>query len=115
VGAPVDLGKLVAGAGETDLESFSFAVPAFPFSFGDAGNQVVANLSDARPLGGRWPAQAAVLVNVRGSERAAAGAGGDLTEFEMTEEPGPFFAARARMPTRKGLCSPPGPRLRTGC
>jgi hypothetical protein len=32
-----------------------------------------------------------VLVNARGSERAAAGAGGDLAEFEMAEELGPFF------------------------
>ena len=36
MGAPVDLGELVAGAGETDLESFGFAVPAFALGFGDA-------------------------------------------------------------------------------
>jgi len=81
VGAPVDLGEFVACAGQADLESFGFAVPAFAFGFGDAGDQVVMNLYDAGPLGGRGPvhaaAQAAVLVNARGPERAAAGAGGD--------------------------------------
>ena len=53
VGAPVDLGELVAGAGETDLESFGFAVPAFALGFGDAGDQVVVDLGDAGTLGGR--------------------------------------------------------------
>src|SRR5689334_22627130 len=95
VGAPVNLGEFVAGAGQADLESFGFAVPAFAFGFGDAGDQVVVDLGDAGPLGGRGPVhaapQAAVLVNARGPERAAAGAGGDLAEFEMAEELGPFF------------------------
>ena len=85
VGTPVDLGEFVAGAGQADLESFGFAVPAFAFGFGDAGDQVVVDLCDAGPLGGRGPvhaaAQAAVLVNARGPERAAAGAGGDLAEL----------------------------------
>ena len=39
-GAPVDLGELVFGAGEADLESFGFAEPAFASGFGDAGGQV---------------------------------------------------------------------------
>ena len=51
-GAPVDLGEFVLGAGEADLESFGFAEPAFAFGFGDAGDQVVADLGDARPLAG---------------------------------------------------------------
>ena len=52
VGAPVDLGELVLGAGEADLESFSFAQPAFALGFGDAGDEVVADLGDAGPLSG---------------------------------------------------------------
>jgi hypothetical protein len=54
-GAPVDLGELVLGAGEADLESFGFAGPAFAVGFGDAGDEVVADLGDAVPLGGVWP------------------------------------------------------------
>jgi len=40
-----------------------------------------------------WAGQAPVLVNAGGAERAAAGAGGDLAEFEMAEELGPFLVA----------------------
>src|SRR5260370_29677830 len=49
-GAPVDLGELVLGAGEADLESFGFAEPAFAAGFGDAGDEVAADLGDAGPL-----------------------------------------------------------------
>ena len=49
MGAAVDLGELVLGASEADLESFDFAEPAFDFAepafvfgFGDAGGEVVA-------------------------------------------------------------------------
>ena len=61
VGAPVDLGEFVAGAGQADFEAFGFAVPAFAFGFGDAGDQVVVDLGDAGPLplGGRGPVHAA--------------------------------------------------------
>ena len=59
MGAPVDLGELVAGAGETDLESFGFAVPAFALGFGDPSDQVVVDLGDAGTLGGRGPVRAA--------------------------------------------------------
>jgi hypothetical protein len=50
-GSPVYLGELVAGAGQADLEAFGFAVPAFAFGFGDAGDEVVVDLGDAGPLG----------------------------------------------------------------
>ena len=87
VGAPVDLGELVMGAGEADFESFGFAEPAFAVGFGDAGGEVVADLGDAAALGGVWPvqgaAQAAVLVDAGGCERAAAGAGGDFAALEV--------------------------------
>ncbi len=52
VGAPVDLGEFAARAGQADLESFGFAVPAFALGFGDAGDQVAVDLCDAGPLGG---------------------------------------------------------------
>jgi len=58
-GAPVDLGELVLGAGEADLESFGFAEPAFAVGFGDAGGEVVADLGDAVALGGVGPVQGA--------------------------------------------------------
>src|SRR5271166_1021062 len=97
LGAPVDLGELVAGPGKADLESLCLPGPALAFGLGDAGDQVVADLCDAVPLAGRRPvhtaAKATVLVNAGGAERAAAGAGGDLAELEMTEELGPFLVA----------------------
>jgi hypothetical protein len=48
----VGLGELVVGCGEADLESFGFAGPAFAFGFGDAGQEVVADLLEAVPLCG---------------------------------------------------------------
>ena len=57
VGAAVDLGSLVLGAGEADFPAFSFAGPAYVFGFGDAGDEVVADLGDAGPLGGVGPVQ----------------------------------------------------------
>ena len=59
VGAAVDLGQLVFGSGEADFEALGFAEPAFTFGFGDAGEEVVADLGDAGPLGGVWPVQGA--------------------------------------------------------
>jgi hypothetical protein len=41
-------------------------------------------------------AKAAVFVDARGAERAAAGAGSDLAELEMTEELGPFLVGDPR-------------------
>ena len=51
-GGQVGLGDFVVGGGEADLESFGFAGPAFAFGFGDAGEEVVADLFQAAPLGG---------------------------------------------------------------
>jgi len=48
----VGLGKLVVGGGEADLESFGFSGPAFAFGFGDAGEEVVADLFQSVALGG---------------------------------------------------------------
>lgn len=41
----VQLGELVLGTSEADLESFDFAEPAFALGLGDAGNEVVADLT----------------------------------------------------------------------
>ncbi|UQA90670.1 helix-turn-helix domain-containing protein [Streptomyces halobius] len=55
----VELGEFLHGAGEADLEPFDFAEPLLSFGFGDAVEQVVADLSDAvtlvriGPQGGR--------------------------------------------------------------
>jgi hypothetical protein len=87
-GAPVELGELVVGAGEADLEAFDLAEPAFAFGLGDAGDQVVADLGQAGPLGRVWPehraADAGVLMDAGRSERAGAGADGDLALLEVS-------------------------------
>jgi hypothetical protein len=63
-------------------------------SLGDSVAQVVADAGDAGPLGWVGPqegaADAAVLVDAGGGERAAAGAGGDFAAFEVAEEFFPF-------------------------
>ena len=38
LGALVDLGELVVGAGRADFEAFGFAGPAFAFGFCDTGS-----------------------------------------------------------------------------
>jgi hypothetical protein len=53
--ATVILGEFLFGTGEADLESFGFAGPAFAFGFGDAGQEIVADLFEAWPLGGVDP------------------------------------------------------------
>jgi hypothetical protein len=54
-----DLGELVIGAREADLEPFHFAEPAFAFGLGDAVEQVGADLLEAVPLGGVGPQERA--------------------------------------------------------
>jgi hypothetical protein len=44
------LGDFVVGSGEADLEAFGFAGPAIAFGLGDAGQEVVADVSQATPL-----------------------------------------------------------------
>jgi hypothetical protein len=46
----VKLGEPLFGAGQTDLEPFDLAQPSFTFGFGDAVDEVVADLGQARPL-----------------------------------------------------------------
>ena len=48
--ASVDLGELVVGASEADVQSFDFAEPAFVFGFGDARDEVVAGPDPAGVL-----------------------------------------------------------------
>jgi len=51
----VDLGELVLGAGEADLEALDLAEPAFALGFGDAVVQVDADLLKPSALGGVRP------------------------------------------------------------
>ena len=50
-----DLGELVLGAGEADLETLDLAEPAFTLGFGDAVVQVGADLLQPAALGGVRP------------------------------------------------------------
>jgi hypothetical protein len=71
-GAAVDPGELVFGAGEADFEALGFAGPAFALGFGDAGEEVAADLGDAGPLGGIGPVQGAAQVPLTELTRARA-------------------------------------------
>jgi hypothetical protein len=55
----VDLGELVAGAGQADLQSLDFAEPAFALGFGDAVMEVVPDLLQPLSLRGVWPQERA--------------------------------------------------------
>jgi hypothetical protein len=50
----LDLGELVLGAGEADLEALDLAGPAFALGLGDAVVQVVPDLLEPAALGGVW-------------------------------------------------------------
>ncbi len=47
----VELGELGAGGGEADFESFDFTEPSLAAGFGDAADEVVADLGEAAALG----------------------------------------------------------------
>src|SRR5258708_724200 len=94
----VDLGEFGVGAGEADLETLGLAVPALGFGFGDAGEEVVADLFEARPGGGirpqQWATETTVFVDAGGVVGAAAVAHGDLAAFEVPDKFGPFLVGR---------------------
>jgi len=86
----IELGELVRGGGEADLEAVGFTDPALPLCFLDSGDQVVADAHQSWPLG-RVDAQqgapeAAVLVDTRGSVGAAAITEGEFAALEVAEE-----------------------------
>lgn len=89
-GTPVDLGDLVVCPGQAGLQALDLAEPAFAFGFGDARDEVVADLLDAKALVRVWPvhrtSQTSVLMNTRGRESTAAEPGGDLSPLEVAEE-----------------------------
>ena len=58
----MDLGELLPGPGEADLQPLDLAEPAFPFSFVDAGQEVVAHLFEPGALGGLGPEERASQV-----------------------------------------------------
>ena len=55
----VHLGEFVAGAGEADLQSLGLAEPPVCFGFGDAVQEVVADLGEPVTFGGVGPQQRA--------------------------------------------------------
>src|ERR1022692_3296576 len=71
----VDLGELGLCSGEADAQSFDFAGPAFVFGFGDAVDEVVADVGQACSLVRVWP-----------EHRAA-----DAPLTELPEGPSEFF------------------------
>jgi hypothetical protein len=85
----VQLGELGVCCGQADLESPGFAAPAFAFGFGDAGDEVVADVHQPRPLSRvgsqEWASDAAVLVDALGAVGSAAVAERDLAAFEVAE------------------------------
>ena len=111
-GSPVDLRELVVGSGEADFEAFDFAEPAFALGFFDAGDEVVADLGDAGTLARVGPehraADAGVLVDARGGERAAAQASGHFAAFEVAEELLPFVLGGSAVFVGGTLRTPPG-------
>jgi hypothetical protein len=48
----VHLGEFLPGGDEADLQALGVTGPAFAACFADAGDQVVADLGQPRPLGG---------------------------------------------------------------
>ncbi len=51
VTALVDLSQLALRTGEADVQPFDLAVPSFAFGLGDAGDAIVADVSQPGPLG----------------------------------------------------------------
>jgi hypothetical protein len=47
------------GAGEADFQSFGFTEPAVGLGLGDAGDEVVTDLEQARAGGRVWPQERA--------------------------------------------------------
>src|SRR5215470_5018845 len=94
----IDLGELVIGAGEADLQAFDFAGPALAFGFGDAVVQVGADLLEPGALGWLWPQERAsdtgMLMDAGRAEGAGADADGQLAFFEVGEELVPLLLGR---------------------
>lgn len=90
VGDLIDLFEFVTGGVEADLESFDFTEPSLLTGFGDAGDEVVADVDEAVPFGRVGPqegtAQAGVFVDAGSGVGTAASAEGEFAVLEMTEE-----------------------------
>ena len=108
----VHLDEFGVRAGEADLQPLGLAVPAVGFGFGDAGEEVVADLFEARPGGGigsqQRAAQTAVFVDAGGVVGAAAVADGDLAVFEVADELGPFLVGRGAVFLGRAQCAAAG-------
>ncbi|MFJ2094652.1 hypothetical protein ACIOEW_36155 [Streptomyces sp. NPDC087901] len=62
MGTAVDLGELILGSGQADLESFDLTEPALPLGFGDPVEEVVADLHEPAALRWLWPEEGAADV-----------------------------------------------------
>src|SRR6516225_5232919 len=86
----VDLGELVVGAGQADLQSLHFSGPALASGLGDAVVEVAADLLQAGALRWGWPQERAsdtgVLMNARRAESACACPDGYFSFLEVGEE-----------------------------
>jgi hypothetical protein len=106
----VHLGELGAGAGEADFQSFGFTEPAVGLGFGDAGDEVVADLFEAGSGGGvgaqERAAQTAVFVDAGRVVGAAAVADGDFAVGEVADELGPFVVGRGAVLGPRGTAEP---------
>ena len=86
----IDLGQLLTRSGEADGQALHLAGPTVAACFVDPGPQIALNLEQAGVLG--WigakhrAADAGVLVDTRGAERAPTGAQRDFAPLEVSEE-----------------------------
>lgn len=112
----IELGELVLRSYEADLESFNFAGPPLTFSFGDPGEQVVADLEDAGSLDRRrakeGAAQATVLMDARSRIGFSALSEGHSTPLEVAKELVPLLVARDAAFLARAETAPAGDEAR---
>ncbi|NJP98791.1 hypothetical protein HCN51_56830 [Nonomuraea sp. FMUSA5-5] len=93
-GAVVEVGELGLGSGQADVQAFGLTQPTLALGFGDARQEIAADLLKPWSLGGvnaeERASDAAVLMLAAGAVGAAAVAQGDLAPFEVAEKLIPF-------------------------
>jgi hypothetical protein len=89
-GEVVELGEFLLSAGEADFESFGFAVPAFAFGLGDAGEQVAPDAFQPVALGGVNPQEGAPEDPLTEPTEEASGLRLRSTDSDVAASPGPF-------------------------
>lgn len=61
----VELGEFGVRRGQADLESFRLTAPALAFGFGDASDEIVADVNESCPLSRVWSKKSSHLVSLR--------------------------------------------------